>query len=414
MAPWLAVEIAWRSLARHRMRAVLASAGIVAGVPSLVAMLALGRGVQNEVDGALRAIGSNVLLVISASAVVSGARPGTGTTQNLTEADAAAMSFGLDEVEHAAPIMRAWTQVIAAHRNWWTMVSGTTRDYFELRDWPVTHGRSFHDDELASAGKVVLLGRVAARELFGPDLPYESMIGETVRVRRVPLVVVGVLGPKGQSAGGDDVDNAAFVPLTTARNRLFGAVQGKPGRVHTIMARVRDEVPMTRGIESIRELLRERHRLGPERADTFVIRDLSEPALARREAGRALSVLLAVIASVGLFVGGVGILNVMLVSLAERTREIGLRLAVGARGRDILAQFLAESVTLALAGGAVGLALGMLAAVGAGREFGWPAELDASDALLALVMAVSVGIAAGLYPAVRASRLQPVDALRHE
>ena len=289
-------------------------------------------------------------------------------------------------------------------------VFGVNNDFFDVREWGLVAGRLFEPNETASAGKVIIIGRTVARQLFGEDTPVEDMIARTVRRRRVPLTVIGVAERKGQSAVGQDQDDAVFVPLSTARTRLFGIVQGKLRRVNSIWIKVGPGEDMKQAEDGIRALLRQRHRLQPGQEDDFTIRNLTEVMQAQEAASRAMTALLAAIAGVSLLVGGIGIMNIMLVSVTERTREIGLRMAVGARGNDILSQFLVEAVTLASIGGAIGVVAAQLV----GQSAGWRIEIDTRAIVMAFGFAAMVGIFFGYYPARKASRLEPIDALRYE
>jgi putative ABC transport system permease protein len=293
-------------------------------------------------------------------------------------------------------------------------VFGIDNDFFEVREWGLAAGRRFEPNEISGSGKVIILGQTVARALFGEDTPFEDMIDRTVRLRRVPLVVIGVAERKGQSAVGQDQDDAVFVPVSTARTRLFGIVQGKQRRINSIWIKVRQGEDMKAAEEGIRTLLRQRHRLQPGQEDDFTIRNLTEVMQAQEAASRSMTMLLAAIASVSLLVGGIGIMNIMLVSVTERTREIGLRMAVGARGGDILSQFLIEAVTLSCIGGLIGIGLGVFAAELVGQSAGWRIEIQTQAIALAFGSAALIGVFFGYYPARKAARLTPIDALRYE
>jgi putative ABC transport system permease protein len=406
--------VALRALRTNAMRSALTMLGIVIGVAAVIAMLAVGSGAQARVEEQIRSLGSNVMIIASGTRTASGVRLGGGTVQTLTEDDARAIATEVPEVQVAAPIQRGSGQLVAGAANWASAIFGVTNDYFEVREWPIATGRYFEPQELASAGKVGLVGQTVARELFGADMPLEAVVDQMIRVRNIPITIIGVLERKGQNALGQDQDDAVFVPLSTARSRLFGSSQGTLRQVGTISIKVLQGADMRVAEDNIRALMRQRHRLGPGQEDDFTIRNLTEMLQTQEAASRAMTWLLAAIASVSLLVGGIGIMNIMLVSVTERTREIGLRMAVGARGRDILSQFLVEAVTLSCIGGLIGILLGVGAAEAIGHWAGWRTELDPRAILLAFGFAAVVGVFFGFYPARKASRLQPIDALRYE
>jgi putative ABC transport system permease protein len=408
------LRIALRALRTNMMRSALTMLGIIIGVAAVIAMIAVGRGAQNRVEEQVRSLGANVMVLWPSSSNTGGVRSGTGGVQTLTEDDARALALEVPEVMYAAATHRGSGQLVYGNQNWFAAVFGVNNDFFDVREWPLAAGRQFEANELASSGKVIILGQTVARQLFGEDTPFEDMIDRTVRLRRVPLTVIGVAERKGQSAVGQDQDDAVFVPLSTARTRLFGVVQGKLRRINSIWIKVRLGDDMKAAEEGVRTLLRQRHRLAPGQDDDFTLRNLTEVMQAQDAASRAMTGLLAAIASVSLLVGGIGIMNIMLVSVTERTREIGLRMAVGARGGDILSQFLVEAVTLSCIGGAIGVALGVVAAQLVGQSAGWQIVIETRAVVLAFGFAALIGIFFGYYPARKASRLEPFDALRYE
>jgi putative ABC transport system permease protein len=407
-------RIALRALRTNTLRSALTMLGIIIGVGAVIAMIGVGKGAQTRVEEQVRSLGANVMVLWPASTNSGGVRSGVGGVQTLTEDDARAIGLEVPEVMFAAPTHRASGQVVYGNQNWFAAVFGITNDFFDVREWGLVAGRAFEPTELASAGKVIIIGQTVARQLFGEDTPFEDMIDRTVRLRRVPLTIIGVAEKKGQSAVGQDQDDAVFVPLSTARTRLFGIVQGKLRRVNSIWIKVAPGQDMKQAEEGIRALLRQRHRLQPGQEDDFTIRNLTEVMQAQEAASRAMTALLAAIAGVSLLVGGIGIMNIMLVSVTERTREIGLRMAVGARGGDILSQFLVEAVTLSSIGGAIGVAIGVVAAQLVGQSAGWRIEIDTGAIVMAFGFAALVGIFFGYYPARKASQLEPIDALRYE
>jgi len=363
-----------------------------------------------RVQEQLAALGANVIMLWPGSHTVAGARLGGYTRPSLTEDDAAALQAEVPAVVASAPIIRSTEQVVFGNTNWSTPVFGTTPEYFVVREWEVAAGRSFTAEEGHGGAKVVVLGRSVAKALFGDSDP----VGQTIRVKRVPFTIIGVLAQKGQNQWGQDQDDIVLVPIRTARTRLFGGTPGRARTLWSITLKVQEGADMHQAEEEIRALLRQRHRLPPGREDDFLMRNLSEVLQAQEQSSAVLTWLLATIASVSLLVGGIGIMNIMLVSVTERTREIGLRLAVGARARDILTQFLIEAVTLSLVGALLGILLGLTAAQLLGELAGWRIEVEAASVALAVGFAAAIGVFFGYYPARKASRLAPIDALRFE
>ena len=401
---------ALRALGTNWLRSMLTMLGIIIGVAAVITMIAIGGGAQQRVEEQMKSLGTNIMLVLPGAQTTGGVRLGAQTGQTLTEEDAMAIAAEVPEVQAAAPSLRTGAQVVAANANWSTSVMGTTADYLEVRDWPLATGRNFEPAEQAGSGKVVLLGQTVARELFGDADPIDQMI----RVRKLPLQVVGVLSLKGQNSMGQDQDDVILVPLSTYRNRIQGMSAGRIKRVGAISVKVREGQSMQEAGEKIRELLRQRHRLQSGADDDFSLRNLTEMLQAQEESSRVMALLLAAVAGVSLVVGGIGIMNIMLVSVTERTREIGLRMAVGARSRDILGQFLIEAVTLSLVGGAIGIVIGMAATWAIGSFAGWEVLLSGQSILLAVGFSAAVGVFFGFYPARRAASLLPIQALRHE
>ncbi|MES2932677.1 MAG: ABC transporter permease [Pseudomonadota bacterium] len=404
------LRIALRALRVNLLRSSLTMLGIIIGVGAVITMIAVGGGAQARIQEQIKSLGSNLMIIIPGSTTTSGVRLGAGAGQNLTEDDAVAIAKEIPEVQVAAPSNRGSAQLIAANNNWSTQIYGVTPDYFEAREWPLVSGRLFEPQELTGASKVVILGQTVATQLFGDGDPLDQVI----RIKNVPFTVIGLLSTKGQSMLGQDQDDVAMVPLATARNRLFGNAQGKLRRVGTIQVKVREGASMQGAENSIRELLRQRQRTQGGQDDAFTIRNLTEMLATQEESSRVMTLLLAAVASVSLLVGGIGIMNIMLVSVTERTREIGLRMAVGARGRDILTQFLVEAITLSLIGGFVGIVLGVGGSYLIGELAGWATKLSPESIVLAVGFSASIGIFFGFYPARKASRLLPIDALRHE
>ncbi len=412
---WLStLRVALNALRVNKLRSLLTMLGIIIGVAAVITMIAVGGGAQARVEEQIRSLGSNVMIILPGSSTSGGLRLGFGAAQTLTEDDARAIALEVEQVQVAAPRMNTSGQLVVGNTNWSTQIQGVTPDFFEAREWKLAAGRHFEPPELTGSAKVAIIGQSASRQLFGENTPPEAIVDQQIRVRKVPMTIIGVLEKKGQSALGQDQDDVLFVPLTTARNRLIGQAQGRLRRVNNITVKVHQGADMKAAEDRIRELLRQRHRLQAGAEDDFTLRNLTEMLQAQEASSRILSMLLAAVASVSLFVGGIGIMNIMLVSVTERTREIGLRMAVGARGRDILTQFLIEAVTLSLLGGLVGVVLGVGASYAIGEFAGWRTEMSPDSILLAVGFAGAVGVFFGFYPARKASRLLPIDALRYE
>jgi putative ABC transport system permease protein len=404
------LRVAMRALAVNKLRSALTMLGIIIGVGAVIVMIAVGAGAQARVEEQIRSLGSNLLLILSGTTTSGGVRMGFGSNLTISEDDAAAITRELPE-STAAPALRGTAQIIWGNQNWSTVIFGVTPEYLEVRQWELADGYAFGPADMAGATKVCLIGQTVARQLFGGGNP----LGQQIRVRRVPFTVIGVLEGKGQSMMGYDQDDLILMPLSTARKRVLGATNlAKQRSVGTIWVQVREGYDMKAAEAQVRALLRQRHRLQPGQDDDFSLRNLEEVAATQEASSRVLALLLAAVASVSLVVGGIGIMNIMLVSVTERTREIGLRMAVGARTRDILGQFLVEAVTLSLIGGLVGVALGMGAAFGVARLAGWRVVLAPQAVLLAVGFALAIGVFFGYYPARKAARLNPVEALRFE
>jgi len=406
------VAIALKALRTNTLRSALTMLGIIIGVAAVIVMIAVGTGARSQVEAQIKSLGANLMMVFSASATFTGARAAVGAANTISEDDAYAIARELpDAVAAAAPALRGSGQIVAGNSNWSTSFYGVTPDYFEVREWSLAEGRFFEPAELNGAAKVAIIGQTVATNLFGDASP----IDQTVRIRTVPLTVVGLLAKKGQSPGGSDLDDVLLLPITTARNRVLGATAlAKSRSVGSIQIKLIDGIDSKLAEERVRELLRQRHRLQPGQEDDFTLRNLTEILQTREESSRVMALLLAAVASVSLLVGGIGIMNIMLVSVTERTREIGLRRAVGARARDILQQFLVESITLSLIGGLAGVLLGVGGAQLVAALAGWPTELSATAILLAVSFAAGIGIFFGYYPARKAARMAPIEALRHE
>ncbi|MBP2233254.1 putative ABC transport system permease protein [Azospirillum agricola] len=404
------IGIALAALRLNLMRSVLTMLGIIIGVASVITMIAVGAGAQARIADQINSLGSNLIVVVSGTITSGGVRLGFGTQMTLSEDDAQALERDIPEILAASPGVRGTAQVISGNLNWSIVIYGTTPGYLAVRDWDVARGRPFEPADADRAAKVALLGQTVATTLFGNADP----VGQVVRIRKVPFTVIGVLDRKGQSLQGQDQDDTVIMPLSTARNRVLGASEVNRRAVAGILVKMRDGADMRTAETQIQALLRQRHHLQPRQDDDFWIRNLSEVAQAQEASSRVLTLLLAAVASVSLVVGGIGIMNIMLVSVTERTREIGLRLAVGARSRDILGQFLIEALTLSVTGGLIGIAVGAAASFTVGHWARWQTDLRPESILLAVGFAAAVGVFFGFYPARKASRLQPIEALRYE
>ena len=410
MNPLVSFKVAVDALKMHALRTFLAMLGVIIGVASVIVMVSVASGAGEAIEARIRALGTNVLVIFPGSFTSGGRRAGEGTALALSENDLAAIRASVPTVVGAAGMVIGSAPIVVGNSNWTTSVTGVNADYLDVRDWPLADGRSFTEAELRSGAKVVILGATTARELFG-NAP---ALGEQVRIKNVPFTIIGTLTEKGQSGFGTDQDDTALVPLSTARRRLFGAEQTVPDNLRTIMVEVASAEAMNDTQEEIENLLRQRRHVRPGTPDDFQVRNMAEFIRARSETQSILSALLGATAAISLVVGGIGIMNIMLVSVTERTKEIGLRMAVGARRRDILSQFLIEAVTLCVTGGLIGLLIGGSAAISMSIWGNWPIALKPGLVVIALLSAGLVGVFFGYYPARRASLMNPIDALRYE
>jgi putative ABC transport system permease protein len=402
---------ATRALLVNKLRSALTMLGIIIGVGSIIAMVAVGAGAHARVAEQIQSLGSNLLIVISNSvSAPRGVRGGGGSGSTLTEDDAYAIQREIPAVQAAAPTLSSSMQVVHGNLNWGVVVSGITPEWLEVKEWSLVDGRPITADDYRTAAKVVMLGQTAASNLFGGDNP----LGSSIRIRRVPFTVIGLLERKGQNTSGQDQDDIVMVPLSTGRQKLFGRVPGQARAVWVVTVKMRDGEDLGEAEASIRELLRQRHRLALTQDDDFTVRNPFEVVQTQEEASRVMAYLLAAIASVSLLVGGIGIMNIMLVSVTERTREIGLRMAVGARRRDILVQFLVEAVTLSVIGGVIGIALGLGGSHAISYFAEWKTLIGVEAIVVAFGFAAATGTVFGLYPAHKAARLDPIEALRYE
>ncbi len=407
---WLmTLRVALRALARNKMRSFLTGLGVVIGVAAVIAMVAIGDGAKARVEATFAAMGSNMLIVMNGSSAGGGAMGGFGSQPTLTWDDLKAIQTELSAVREAAPLLRSSAQLLSDDANWGSSVQGTTPGFLRVRSWDVVQGASFTQSDVDGGAKVALLGQTVVGKLYGANA---NPVGQIMRIKNVPFTVAGVLARKGQSPFGQDYDDVVLIPVTTFQQKIAGGLKSYITGVIMVSAISADATQ--RAQAQIRELLRDRHRLSDDADDDFNIRNLSEIASARQEGTRTLTTLLAAIAAVSLLVGGIGIMNIMLVSVTERTREIGVRMAVGARARDIQLQFLVEALTLSVAGGLVGVGLGLGIAWRLAAAFGWSVLVRPDIILLAVGFSGLVGVAFGFYPALKASRLDPITALRFE
>ena len=382
--------------------------GIIIGVGAVIAMLAVGTGASRRISEQISKMGSNLLMVVPGATTTGGVRMGSGTQPTLTLADAEAILKESRAVSDVAPVLSGVAQIVYGHQNWSTGVVGTTPGMLIVRDWPLASGRSFTQQDVKSATKVCLVGQTVVENLFGDMDP----IGQVIRIKKIPFTVIGVLAPKGQTPQGQDQDDTIYVPVTTAQKKLFGTTI--PGMVRTIMVKAKSAEDLASAERQINELLRQRHRIGPKQENDFTVRNLTQFMQAQEQSTNVMTLLLGAIASVSLLVGGIGIMNIMLVSVTERTREIGIRMAIGAKTWDIRLQFIIEALILSLIGGIAGIIAGISASEIISALAGWSTVVSPVSVLLAFGFSGLVGVFFGFYPAYKASLLDPIEALRYE
>ena len=404
IGPMLAEAV--QALNSNRMRTFLTTLGMVIGVAAVIIMLAVGSGAQKAVRDSIESMGSNLFIVLAGSASTSGVRLGGGQASTLTLGDAQAIAE-LPSIKAVAPQVSGGAQLVYGSYNWGTQVFGTTDGYLEVREWPLESGVMFGDSDVRSAGRVAVLGQTVAGQLFGAEDP----VDKTIRINGSPYLVTGVLTRKGQSLDGRDQDDTVLVPVTAAQRKLFGS--RFHGSLRMIMVQAVSEGAMPQAELEINSLLNERHGIRPGQEADFNVRTLTAVAETAASMARVMSLLLGAIASISLVVGGIGIMNIMLVSVTERTREIGIRVAIGAQPRDVLLQFLLESILLALLGGLVGVLIGVGGSLAVERLAGIPVLPSSTAVLLAFAVSAAVGVFFGWYPARKAARLQPIEALRY-
>jgi len=405
-----AMRIAFGALRVNKLRSALTMLGIIIGVGAVIAMVAVGSGATQRIQEQIASIGSNVIIVLPGSITASGVRLGTGNVVTLTNDDARAIARDCPAVQAVAPVSRGGAQVVSGNNNWGTSIQGTTPEYLSIRDIGIQSGSAFTQQDVDAAAKVALVGQTVINNLFNGTDP----VGQAIRIKGVPFTVVGTLTPKGQSPTGQDQDDLVLMPITTAQKKVLGVTQAKANSVGSLIVQATGPQTIQSAQDQMRDLLRQRHHLQSGQEDDFTIRNLEEVFKAQETSSQVMSILLAAIASVSLIVGGIGIMNIMLVSVTERTREIGLRQAVGAKTKDILTQFLVEAVTLSIVGGVVGIVLGIVASELISYFAGWSTLIGPGSILLAFLFSALVGIFFGFYPARKAAYLDPIDALRYE
>jgi putative ABC transport system permease protein len=404
-------RIAFHALSLDKLRSGLTILGVVIGVASVIAIGSIGAGATSVVDRQIAELGANVIIVQPGNLRTGGVSSGLGFAQTLTRDDAAAIAEQLPVVAAASPSVRGNAQVVFGNRNWYTRIRGSTPEFLAIRNLHVEDGVDFTHAQERVAAKVALLGQTVVRELFGLGV---DPVGSVIRINRIPFTVIGTLAPKGQSSSGQDQDDTIVIPLSTAKKKVLGRNWAKARGVANIHVLARSTDVSETAEQQVRQLLRDRHELRPGERDDFQVRNLTSRLQARRESTGALSLMLTCVAAVSLLVGGIGIMNIMLVSVTQRTREIGLRQAVGAKTGHILVQFLTEAVTLSLTGGMLGMAVGAGAGALVAHLLEWPVLISAGSIVFAFVLSVLIGVFFGYYPARKAAYLNPIDAIRYE
>ena len=399
---------AWHAMSANRLRTFLTMLGMVIGVGAVVLMMAIGEGAQQSIKRSIDSMGSNLFVILSGSSSSSGSRSASGSSSTLNMNDATAIG-DLEDINAFAPISVGNAQIIYAGNNSNSAIVGTTPSYFSIRRWDVESGELFSDSDIRSANRVALVGKTVVENLFGDEI---DPIGKTIRIKKSPFLVVGVLEGKGQSFDGRDQDDTVIVPITTAQRKLFG--NQIPGSVRMIMAQAKSEKYMGVAEDAINDLIRQRHNIRENAESDFSVRNLTAMAKTASDTAKTMSMLLGAIASISLLVGGIGIMNIMLVSVTERTREIGIRMAIGAREKDILLQFLLEACVISIVGCMIGIALGLGGALLVKKMVGAEILISMRSIVLAFSVAASVGVFFGYYPATKAAKLHPIEALRYQ
>ncbi|OFY84186.1 MAG: multidrug ABC transporter substrate-binding protein [Bacteroidetes bacterium RIFCSPLOWO2_12_FULL_35_15] len=398
--------VAYRSLSRNKLRTFLTMLGIIIGVASVIAMLAIGEGSKQNIQASISSLGTNSVMIIPGAITQGGVHLEAGSQQSLTREDAEAIALKCDAVKYISPVVQSGAQVIAGSQNWKTMVLGVFPDYFFTRNLIVQNGNIFNKADDRAAAKVCIIGLTVVTNLFGEDA---NPVGQTIRINRIPFKIIGVLEKKGQNTFGQDQDDVVLAPFATVQKRMLSTTN-----VHMIIASAQSEEQIEEAKEQISQLIRVRHKIANEDDDDFMVRTQSDLSNIFGSISKVLTILLASIASISLLVGGIGIMNIMLVSVTERTREIGIRLAVGAKSRDVLIQFMIESIFISFLGGFIGIALGVSVSMMVANFGGWPITITLFSILLSFLFSAIVGLFFGWYPARKAANLNPIDALRYE
>ncbi len=401
-------KISFRALRVNKMRSALTMLGIIIGVGAVIAMVAVGAGASQKIAAQISSMGSNLLIILPGSTTAGGVRMGAGSQPTLSMGDAEAILRECPAVADDAPTLGGVAQIVAGHLNWSTGVQGTTPGFLNVREWELSAGRPFTQQDVKSATKVALLGQTVVDNLFGD----QNAVGQTIRIKNVPFTVIGVLEPKGQSAQGQDQDDTVLIPVTTSQKKLFGTQF--PGMVRIILVKAKSAGDLSSAERQITDLLRQRHHVGQKQDNDFSVRNLTQIMQAAEQSTKVMTLLLGAIASVSLLVGGIGIMNIMLVSVTERTREIGIRMAIGAKTWDIRLQFIIEALTLSMIGGVLGIITGVATALILSSLSGWPTVVSPLSIVVAFGFSGFIGIFFGFYPAYKASLLNPIDALRYE
>ena len=406
---FMTVLTAFRFLNRNRMRSVLTTIGIIIGVGSVIAMVSIGEGAKSVIQSQVASMGTNMILILPGATSVGGVRGGQGGAVTLTVSDAVDLKKKLGVLRETGWAKRDVMQVVYGNQNWNVPVNGISPSYLRIRDWSFTSGGPFTEAEMEATSRVALIGQTVVDNLFTEG---EDPLGKMIRIKNVPFQIIGILAPKGQSPNGNDQDDIIFIPFTTAERKVVGTqFLGTVGALFASTERTED---LPEAVEDIRRILRERHRLRPEQPDDFTLRTQVDIGRVQEGTGETLTIMMLSVASISLLVGGIGIMNILLVSVTERTREIGIRMAIGAKRQHILVQFLAEAIILSMAGGMLGVVFGIAGARATTLIAGWPTIISIQAILVAFLFSVAVGLIFGIYPANKASRLNPIDALRYE